>query len=317
MQKKVRNYRTISLLQFQRRFGSEAACWRYLINRRWGKRMQYFECPRCGHQRAYPKEKLRLFRCAGCHWNISPLMGTLFEGTHVALRKWFWAIYLMSSSKKGVSALYLQRELELGTYRSAWRMAQKIRTVMKNRNESYRLRGSVEVDEIWLGAKRGGRKQFREKARTYSTMVPYLMQVQERQQRETGKILPKFIRLQALEVSAGEDIYPTIDRIIEKGSILKTDGSPIYRSSALRPYKVEAVNAVRNPIEAVRHLRWVNLITSNLKRYLLSTHHGVHAPYRKNYVAEFEYRFNRRFRPQEIFDRLWTLCITSSRCFVG
>ena len=310
---KKEKYKGMGLLQFQRKFPSEASCWKHLIRKRWG---DGFVCPKCKHTKCCVKVKMKLFRCYGCGWNVSPTIGTLFHGSHVPLRKWFWAIYLMSSSKKGVSSLYLQRELELGTYRTAWRMAQKIRKAMKKRNETYRLGGVVEADEIWLGAKRA-KKKYREDPNASNTQVAYLVQVQESVGSDPTKVFPKFARIQSIENCGTETLIPAIEKTTEKGSILKTDGHQGYWELAHRGYEVQSISANQQPKVVAKHLYWVNMVASNLKRFLLSTHHGVHRAYRDDYVAEFEYRLNRRFWPKEAFDRLFTLSVNSTPCFVG
>ncbi|MGK5090141.1 transposase, partial [Bdellovibrionota bacterium FG-2] len=97
----------------------------------------------------------------------------------------------------------------------------------------------------------------------------------------------------------------------EHGSTIKADGAGVYTKTADAGYTVEQVVAQKNPDLAHEHLRWVNTLTSNLKRFLLSTYHGVYPKYRRAYLAEFAYRFNRRTWPYESFDRLLYACVKS------
>ncbi len=108
-----------SLCQFQRQFASEEACQEYLAACRWP---EGFACPRCGHRHAYPMVKHRRWRCVACRYQASLTSGTILHNTKTPLTLWFWAAYLMTTDKRGVSALLLQRQLGLRRYETAWMM---------------------------------------------------------------------------------------------------------------------------------------------------------------------------------------------------
>ena len=112
-----------SLLEFQQRFPDERACADYLIETRWP---DGFICPNCGSARAWALEtKAFTFECAGCHKQTSVTAGTIMHGSKLSLTIWFWAAYLMASHSNGISALQLQKQLGLGSYKSAWFLAAK------------------------------------------------------------------------------------------------------------------------------------------------------------------------------------------------
>ena len=112
-----------NLREFQRQFTTEEACQRYLAACRWP---QGFRCPRCGHERAYAMLKHGRWRCAACRYQVSLTAGTILHHTKIPLTVWFWAAYLMTTDKRGISAVLLQRQLGLSRYETAWMLLQKL-----------------------------------------------------------------------------------------------------------------------------------------------------------------------------------------------
>jgi len=115
-----------NLHEFQRQFATEEACEQYLAACRWP---DGFVCPRCQHRRAYPVAHRR-WQCAGCRHQVSLTAGTVLHNTKTSLTIWFWAGYLMVTDKRGASALWLQRQLGLGRYETAWLLLHKLRRAM-------------------------------------------------------------------------------------------------------------------------------------------------------------------------------------------
>jgi transposase-like protein len=213
------------------------------------------------------------------------------------LRKWFWAIFLMSTSKKGVSMLYLQRQLKINSYRTIWLMGQKIRQAMKQRNALYQINGTAEVDEIHIGG-----QQSHEQRRQHPNKTPFLIAVQEG---NNGG--PRYVSFEELETVYEQHILPALKKQVKEGSRIKTDGASAYISA--KGYQHDPSVYSRDKEKTQKHLYWVNMLTSNLKRFLISTYHGVDPKYRHSYLAEFAYRFNRRYWPNQAFDRLLYACI--------
>ncbi|OGZ08258.1 MAG: hypothetical protein A3D65_02815 [Candidatus Lloydbacteria bacterium RIFCSPHIGHO2_02_FULL_50_13] len=259
-----------------------------------------FVCPHgCKANRGLIKTR-QIFECRKCHTQISATTGTMFHRSRVPLRTWFWAIFLMATSKKSISMLYLQRQLGIKSYRTAWLMGHKIRHAMMNRDKRYPLRGTVEADEIFIGGKRS-----RADRKTYGTnKTPFLIGVEE-----GTKGQPRFVTFEELENIYDQQILGAIERRVEKGSTIKSDGAGAYEKAAKKGYAHERSVYSNDPQKTAEHLKWVNMLTSNLKRFLLSTHHGVFPKYRKAYLAEFAYRFNRRYWPNQSFGRLLYACI--------
>jgi transposase-like protein len=177
-----------NLHEFRRQFATEEACERYLAACRWP---DGFVCPRCRHRRAYSIAKRR-WQCADCRHQVSLTAGTVLHNTKTPLTQWFWAAYLMTTDKRGVSALWLQRQLGLRRYETAWMMLHKLRRAMVNAAREP-LHGDIELDDTWIGGPQAGisgSRQMRDRR-----AVPVLVAVEQRDDR-SGRIrllvLPDF-----------------------------------------------------------------------------------------------------------------------------
>jgi len=147
-----------TLREFQSKFATEEACQQYLASCRWP---DGFVCPKCGNQRAYELANLRRWKCAACRYQASLTAGTILHNTKTPLTVWFWAAYLMTTDKRGLSALLLQRQLALPRYETAWMMLHKFRRAMINLKREP-LRGEVEVDDTWVGGTQAGLRGSRQ-----------------------------------------------------------------------------------------------------------------------------------------------------------
>lgn len=293
-------YHELTLIDFQRRFPDEKACRNYLMKMRW------FVGPRCPNGCDSKVDMIRkrnadMFECRMCGKQTSPTVGTIFHKSHLPLLTWFWAIFLMATSKKGISMLYLQKQLGIKSYRAAWLMGHKIRYAMLSRDALYTLNGTVQADEIFIGGKQSKRAR-----KIKSNKTPFLIGVEE-----SEKHRPRFVTFEELEAVYDKSILDALEKKVDKGSTLKSDGATAYAKAKQKGYKHLASVYSKHPEETAEHLKWVNVLTSNLKRFLLSTYQGVPPKYRDAYLAEFAYRFNRRFWPRQAFDRLLFACINT------
>jgi transposase-like protein len=295
-------YGELSLLDFQDQFPDEKSCWDYLIKVRWP---QGIHCSKCKNDKMGFVQTRKLFQCKKCFKQYSVTTGTVFHKSRLPLRKWFWAIFLMATSKKGISMLYLQRQLGIKSYRAVWMMGQKIRHAMIEREELYTLTGTVQTDEIFIGGKKKGMYS----KGPASNKTPFLMTVSET---EDGK-RPRFVKIQELEDITKKYVIPAIELGVEPGSLIKTDGANTYHSVKAKGYGLKQSSYNQDPAGTTEHLKWLNMLTSNLKRFLISTYHGVFPHYRSAYLAEFAYRFNRRYWPYQAFDRLLYACVNAKQ----
>jgi transposase-like protein len=290
-------YDELNLLNFFKRFPDEGSCWTELVRIRWPKGKA---CPRCGQAMGFVQTR-RLFQCRRCRKQISATAGTMFHQSHLPLQKWFWAIFMMATSPKGVSMRYLQKQLGIKNYRTAWLLGHKIRHAMIQREGRYQLKGKVQVDQIKIGIQTlENRRKIREDRHTQ-----FLMGVQEGA--STG--YPRFVSFEQLASGFKEEILPALEKRVVKGSTLKSDAAGAFEQAEKKGYNVHQVPFSKEPDKAKEHLKWIHWLSVNLKRGLASTYHGCFPKYRKAYLAEFAYRFNRRYWPHQVFDRLLVACI--------
>ncbi len=205
----VMAYRELSLLQFKKKFPNERACQKALKKMRWPKG---FVCPKCEHTRAYDRPKRQLLECTGCGYQASITAGTIFHNTRTPLLKWFWAIYMASQDKGGVSAMRLSKQLELG-YKTAWAMLHKIRKAMGQRDNQYTLSGSIEMDDGFFG---GTGKGKRGRGATNKTTVMVMV---ESKDDKAG-----YIAMQTMPTVNHERVAKLSQRHIEPGQKIRTDG---------------------------------------------------------------------------------------------
>lgn len=154
----------LTLMQIMQQFSTEEAAREYFEKLRWPTGPVCPHCGNCDAERIYkvtpnPSAKIRagLYKCAECREAFTVTMGTVMEDSHIPLNKWLIAFYIMCASKTQVSALQLQRQLELGSYRSAWFLCHRIRFSLIDAAPSDLLRGTVEADETYIGGKVRGK----------------------------------------------------------------------------------------------------------------------------------------------------------------
>ena len=267
-----------TLEEFEARFATDAACRAYLVLLRWP---DGFRCPRCGGATAWPVRAV-LFQCAGCGRQTSVTAGTIFQDTRIPLTRWFRAMWWVTNSKAGTSALTLQRLLGLGSYQTAWAWQHKLRRAMVRPGRD-RLSGSVEVDESFVGGVGG--------AQGRSTQTKALIVVAAE---EVGHGIGR-IRMRRIPDASAVSLGAFVHEVIEPGSEVHTDGWHGYDRLKTEGYR-HRVTYLRGDAElAMDQLPRVHRVVSLLKRWLLGTHQGAvsrrHLDY---YLDEFTFRFNRR-----------------------
>jgi transposase-like protein len=201
-----------TLREFQSKFATEEACQQYLAACRWP---DGFVCPRCGNGRAYELVELKRWQCTGCRHQVSLTAGTSLNNTKTPLTVWFWAAYLMTTDKRGVSALLLQRQLELSRYETAWMMLHKFRRAMVNLAREP-LRGEVEVDDTWVGGAQAGLRGSRQLKGRKAALI---LAAVEKRGRATGRA-----RLAVIPDFKGATLIAFLKQNVAPGSTVYTDG---------------------------------------------------------------------------------------------
>lgn len=165
---KIQLQKGLSLPQFLKSFGAEEDCRNRLFKVRWP---HGFTCPQCGCNRYYIVTTRNLYQCTNCKHQSSLISGTIFESSKLPLTTWFLAIYFVTQSKDGLSALHLRRLLGISV-NAAFRMKQKIQHVMKSADDSLRLETLVELDDAYWGGKKKAASEVAEQ----QAKRPFLLQ---------------------------------------------------------------------------------------------------------------------------------------------
>lgn len=270
-----------TLFAFQAMFPDEVACWRYLRKARWPRG---FRCPRCGHARSTPLVARGLEQCRRCRYQASLTAGTIFHNTRVPLQIWFLAIFFVGFHKQGVSALQLQKDTGLGSYRTAWLLLHKIRAALR-RGPGELLHGLVEADETYLGAPhekgRGGGRAAGRKA---------LVGLVVERRRQRGRL-----HFGILESHGYREIGPFVRGAVEPGrTTVRTDGLDGYRPLAREGIHHERIVQGLDRYRAPQILPFSHMVFSHLKAWLRGTHRGVSRKHLARYLDEFTFRFNHR-----------------------
>lgn len=291
---RVQFQRGLSMPEFLQRYGTEAQCRAALEAVRWPKG---FVCPDCGEaaRTRYERAGLPYWQCAACAYQCSLIAGTIFESTKLPLSRWFLALQLLTQAKNNVSALELMRQLGV-SYRTAWLMKHKIMEAMRVREESRELDGRVEMDDAYLGGELPGGTT----GRGSENKVPFVAAVQTtpsghpvlaclRQQPHTREEVAAF---------AASHLAPT--------AMVVSDGLWCFGSVTLVGAEHERhVTGGGAASVKLPQLQAVNTLLGNLKTAIEGTYHAFDfAKYAHRYLAEFQYRFNRRFDMKIILARL-------------
>jgi transposase len=258
-------------------FPDDDVCLDFMFQRQYG---ELKACPKCGvvDPRYYRVRNRKCYACNDCGYQLSPLANTIFHKSETPLKKWFYAIYLFSVGKNGVSAKELERHLGV-TYKTAWRMAKQIRHMMQEDGSSL-LSGIVEADETYIGGKAKLDKKYENK-----TAIVGIVE----KNKGSGKI-----KALATKQADATVTLPFLRANITAGSILHTDDSRIY-SRVKRDFTHEFVN--HSKLEFARggvHTNTIEGFWGQLKRSLDGTYHCVSPKYLQYYVNEFVYRYNHR-----------------------
>lgn len=268
----------LNLMSFTKRFATDEACAAYLMELRWP---DGFVCPACGGDKGWPTARGTIF-CAACGRQTSLTAGTILHNTRVSLRGWLLAMWLVCTQKTGLSAAGLQRELGLGSYRTAWLMFQKLRQAMVRMGREL-LRGGVEVDETYLGASESGvhGRQLVGKALVVIAV--------ELEGAKVGRV-----RLRHVPDGSASSLVGFVTDGVEPGTTVHTDGWQGYAGLSKAGY-THRVTPTRGGELAVDVFPHVHLVASLLKRWLGATHQGNVSPkHLQGYLDEFAFRFNRR-----------------------
>jgi transposase-like protein len=270
---------------FLKRFGTNAKCRAYLIRARWPAGLR---CTGCGHDQAWSHKKRLIEECTACGKQHSILAGTIFEQTKTGLARWFLAIYLVTSSKGGISAMELKRQMGFGSYQTAWSWLHKIRRTMV-RPDRAPLAERVEADETYVGGPRPGTP-----GRGAAGKIKVAGAVESRRDQAKGRRLGR-LRLAVVHDVSAKSLQGFLGHNVARPATVSTDGWSGYQGLAAKGYAHEPIDLSRSWGDASLRLPAIHLVFGLAKRWLLGTHHGaVGSKHLQAYLDEYVFRFNRR-----------------------
>jgi hypothetical protein len=270
---------------FLERFSTEQACQEALERARWP---DGFVCPRCTHRsaRTFPRSGRKMFECRACRHQTHPGVGTIFTDTKLPLRKWFFALYLLTQSKTNVAGLELSRHLGVCP-RTAWRIKHKVMEAMSRQEMGRRLRGFVEVDDAYLGGERNEGIRGRGAPGKQGFIIAVSTNRQGCPHRAVADPVARFDK---------PEVRHWADRRIHADVRLFCDGLGGFHAFDDRGLAPERMPSQPGR-KAAQHprMKWVNTILGNIKRAIDGRYHSIRCQkYARRYLHEATWRFNRR-----------------------
>ena len=285
--------RPMSRQEFDARFPDEEACSRYLAERRWPNG---FVCPACNGCHGWPLRRGRAtWECRDCGRQTSVTAGTVMHRSHLPLRTWFMAAHIVASHSNGISALQLQAQIGLGSYKTAWLLLHKLRRAMVDPGRGL-LQEIVEIDETEMPFRcrqdpidpTSGKPDTSQKIKVIGAVEL------------TADGYPRRIRLEQIFDKTMPTFHGFIHREVEPDAHVITDGHISYENLPNHSHEVRVVAGSK----AHELLHWVHRVFSNLKRWAQGVFHGFRWKHVQRYLDEFVFRWNRRRHLRTAFDRL-------------
>jgi transposase-like protein len=301
----------MSLMEFMRDFPDDAACLEWLWRERFSEDGTHADCPKCEREgvafkRYATSQRRQSWTCTGCGHHIHPMAGTIFHKSSTSLHLWFYAFYLMTSTRCGISAKHLERELGVN-YKTAWRMLNRIRDDLMSQDGDGPLSGDVEADETaWGGKPRQGEiaKIAREEGRDLSSAGGSWKQ---RKKKTVFAMVERGGRVRASVVpSRGRaTLHGEISQHVLPGSTVFTDDWTPYAGIDGRGYSHRRIRHSENVyVSGDVHTQTIEGFFSNLKRGIAGTYHSVSSRWLPAYLNEYVWRYNHRADERAQFESL-------------
>ena len=288
-----------TLFEFMKDFPDDAACLDWLWRTRYSSDGEHAECPRCEVERPFKRygtgQQRQSWTCTACGLHVHPTAGTIFHKSSTSLHLWFYAMYLMTSTRCGISAKQVERELGV-TYKTAWRMCHLIRTeLMADENEH--MSGEVEMDEMFIGGKprNSDRREWenlpswqrqRAVARWSEARKVTVFGMVERGGKVTAKVVPSR-RTNTLMREVGNRVLPA--------SIIYTDEMASYNGLSDKGYTHHRIrHNAQVYVDGAVHTQTIEGFWSLVKNGLRGVYHSVSAKHLQGYLNEYAWRYNHR-----------------------
>lgn len=295
----------LSLSEFLEQYGKDEQCEKAVEQSRWPQGFSCGECGATAHCVVW-HGKVKTFQCSACRHQTTLTSGTIFHASKLPLRKWFQALYFLTQSKNNVAALELKRLIGV-CYRTAWRLKQKLLEVMTEREANRRLEGRIEVDDVYFGGEHPGGKP----GRGSENKVPFIGAVQT-----DASGHPQYAIFSRVKTFSIDEVANWAKRHLVAGNtVVVSDGLACFSgvTAAGAHHEPVVVGAKRKSTD-MPCFNSINTILSNLKTATSGTYHAFDfRKYGFRYLAEAQYRFNRRFDLKTILPRLLRACLTTGK----
>lgn len=242
------------------------------------------------------------------------MAGTVMQDSHTPLSTWFWGAYLVTTQTPGQSAVQFQRQLGLRRYETAFQILHKLRAGMvRPERDAIGSQYPVEVDETLVG----GRTKGEGRGVHHKATVALAIEVRPRPARVDGKkpksaVYARRLRMCLVPNRGAKTLTGFVQENVAKGAVVRTDGWQGYDELAALGYAHKPMALDGDPERTDAHLPMIHIAFSNLKTWLLGTHHGVGHQHLQAYLNEFVFRFNRRFYPMTAFNSVLGLASHAS-----
>jgi hypothetical protein len=257
------------------------------------------------------------YECRNCGFRMSLKSGTVMENSKLPYQYWFIAFHLMTSTKKTISAMEMQRQLGHKYYECIWSMMHKIRLVMGKRDDLYQLSDLSEIDESYYSTKYifendefTGQKEKLKRGKGSQKKTSVLVMASQKKVRrkeilknkDASYSVPKYLKMKVVENGTIDEINSTTQKSLDDKSSIKADKAKSY-PKAFRKYEtVELYDMSKH--ESGKILPWSSKAITNSKNLIKAIHHAVESQYLQNYLNEFCFKYNRRYFGEKVFDRL-------------
>lgn len=289
---KIQFQKGLSLTNFLSKYGSEDKCYQALYRFRWPNG---FACPRCGHEGHCKIKARKVYQCNRCRFQTSLTSRTIFADTKLPLTVWFLAIYLITQSKDGISSLNLARTLGVSA-NTALKIKHKLQQTMKERDDNQSLNNFILLDDAYWG----GKKQDGVRGRGATGKTPFVASVCL-----TRNGRPDRMRMSRVTGFVKDEIAAWAKKHLSPFSIVISDAFKCFPGVKEAQCEHEAVKThTEKGYDENGIFKWVNIMIGNIKNALHGTYHHVSASHLPRYLAEFCYRFNRRYELHQMVDRL-------------
>jgi transposase-like protein len=289
---------TYSMMEFMRDYPDDRACLDFLWRQRYSEDGAHAHCPKCDRERKFHRVNDRpAYDCDTCGYHLHPTAGTIFHKSATSLHLWFYAMYLMASTRCGISAKQLERELGV-TYKTAWRMFNLIRNEVMADDDQGPLTGEVEADETWHGGK------MRQTEKNRVAREGGVRNGQYVKKRETVfAMVERGGRVVAMHVPSryGYTLRTNLRQRVEPGSVVYTDDFKGY-NGVEAVYDHRTINhSARVYVSGDVHTQTIEGFFSLFKNGVRGVYHSVSVKWLQGYLNEYTWRYNRRGNGRAMF----------------